>query len=285
MSAPLPIDTATVDVIVVTHQSADWIVDCLSSVPDVVGRRRVRLSVVDSASDDDTVDRALDQGRVDLIARVDNRGFASAVNRGMALTDGEYVLLLNPDATLGVDALTRLVERLDREPDLAAAAPALVDGRGRTQPVAQAQPSLRGELARTFQWIGRRLGLRRPDELAADEAPGWLSGACLCLRREAWRRVGPFDAGYFLYFEETDWCRRALARGYRLALVEDALAVHAGGASSAGDARRSELARRLFVRSRRRFFTRHHGLLRAAAVEVLHGLRARLDRLRGRAAR
>lgn len=280
MNRPDLDDDGTLDVIVVTYHSRDWIADCLDSIPRAVGGRRTRVLVVDSASADDTVERVVAHGGAEVLVCPENRGFAAAVNRGMAVTRGVYSLLLNPDASLGVAALERLVERLDREPGLAAVAPATIDGRGTAQPVAQAQPTLGGELARTFAVFGRQLGLRRPDQLGPHEPPGWLSGACLLLRRAAWRRVGPFDAGYFLYFEETDWCRRALHKGYSLAVVEEALAVHAGGASSAGDALRSALARRRFAESRRRFFRRHHGPWRALGVDLLHVLRGLVDRSR-----
>ncbi|MEO0649674.1 MAG: glycosyltransferase family 2 protein [Planctomycetota bacterium] len=277
-----PSDEA-IDVLIVTYQSERWLGACLESIPSRVDELPVRVLVVDSASDDGTLAVAATHPHVDLLALTENRGFAYAINRGMAATAGRYCLFLNPDAALGVDTLTRLVRRVRSQPDLAGVVPEVVDGLGRAQVVAQARPTLRGEIARRAERIARPLGWRRPDELREGQRPDWVTGACFMTTREAWRTVGPFDAGYFLYFAETDWCLRAAGQGLKVEVVEGALAVHVGGASSTGDRQRS-LARSYFRRSRRRFFQRHDGHLTAFLVDALHGLMDGLESLRRRGA-
>jgi GT2 family glycosyltransferase len=81
-----------------------------------------------------------------------------------------------------------------------------------------------------------------------------LSGALLAFRRETFERVGPWDEGYFLYFEETDWLRRAAAAGLRLAQVPRARVEHLWGHSADPVATGAH-----FARSRRRFFVSRYG--------------------------
>ncbi|MHC4894656.1 MAG: glycosyltransferase family 2 protein [Planctomycetota bacterium] len=270
-------ERATVDVVIVTYQSAELIEACLDSVPQTLLGSKVNKIVVDSASEDGTRQLVASRDDCELIALSENRGFAQGVNRGLAASQARFVLLLNPDAELGVGALQAMVRRLEADPGLAAVAPIQINERGEPQTVAQAQPTVRGELARTFEVAARPFGWTRPDELEESDEPGWLSGACLLLSREALLKVGPLDGGYFLYFEETDWCRRAIQKGYRLAVERTALVLHVGGASSIG-AQQKRLSRQRFERSRRRFFIRHHGRWRAFCVEVLHLLRRFYER-------
>ncbi len=87
-----------------------------------------------------------------------------------------------------------------------------------------------------------------------------IAGALLVLRREVWERVGPFDEGYFLFWEDDDWCRRGASLGLRAFYCAEATATHLGGASSA---LRQDLDI-LYLESLHRYVRKHHG--RAAAV-------------------
>jgi GT2 family glycosyltransferase len=90
----------------------------------------------------------------------------------------------------------------------------------------------------------------------------WLSGACLVVRQEALAHVGLLDTGFFMYFEETDWCRRLAKAGYSGWLVPDAEIIHLGGQSVGG--RRSTAPfwgnhPVYWVRSRRYYMRKHFG--------------------------
>ncbi|MHA3704366.1 glycosyltransferase [Jatrophihabitans sp. YIM 134969] len=160
-----------------------------------------------------------------------NLGFAAGVNRGLArLGGGRDVLLLNPDARLAPGAFDRLQAAFDGADRLAAVAPHLTDVDGAPQRVAWPYPSP-GRMWREALGFASR----------APGGPTFVVGAVLLLRAEALADVGPLDERYFLYAEEADWQRRALARGWHSAVVAEASAVHVGGGTSGGPGRQQAL--------------------------------------------
>ncbi|MFM8558862.1 MAG: glycosyltransferase family 2 protein, partial [bacterium] len=100
--------------------------------------------------------------------------------------------------------------------------------------------------------------LDRLDEVA------WASGAALLVPRRAWADVGGLDDGFFMYREEVDWCRRARARGWRVRYVPSATFTHTGQHASKGSGGRTYLHN---LRSRVRYFRKHHGALAAVVAK------------------
>jgi len=195
--------------------------------------------VIDNASSDHTVELARAFPEAQVIANRQNRGFAAAVNQGIGSTNAEFILLLNPDVQLltSVDALVLA----SRQYGLAAGK--LIDSNLRPQlgfnlrrlptPV-----SLIFELCginrlwpdnpvnRRYRCLDRDLDLPGPVE----QPPG----AFLMTRRDVWERLGGFDERFRpIWFEDVDYCRRALDAGYRIEYVPSVLAIHAGGHSVA----------------------------------------------------
>lgn len=165
-----------------------------------------------------------------LLAMEENAGFGAGVNAGAAAAfagGATDILVLNPDARIDRESIARLgtAAQADR---LTIASPVVKDPTGRV-------------------WFG---GLdlylddgtirapRRRSEHPGSAHVEWLSGACLWITREAWAVVGGFDDEYFLYWEDVDLSRRAAARGVRLAVVTDAVAIHdEGGTQRSRDQR------------------------------------------------
>ena len=160
-----------------------------------------------------------------------NLGFAAGVNRGCALLAPELdVLILNPDAVLSLVGAQRLHQQLLAEPAVAVLSPLLVGPQGSPQRVRWPFPTP-ARLWLEAVGLGR-LNVRHHD---------WVVGACLMLRREALRQVGPFDERFFLYQEETDWQRRALQHGWRVRVDETVTVQHVGAGTSTDAFRRDAL--------------------------------------------
>jgi N-acetylglucosaminyl-diphospho-decaprenol L-rhamnosyltransferase len=201
---------------------------------------------------------------VERIDPGENLGYAGGVNLGMARSRSELVVLMNPDVIVLPGCLPALVEALVA--GAAVAGPRFYWDRGRRllQPPAELR-TRREELLRLLAgksagWAARarrrwRRHARRHWE-AREPLPSLsLSGSLLALRRSAWETVGPFDEGYRLYFEETDWLLRARRKGLAGRYVPAAEAVHLYGQS----ARREPQAEAWFEASARRFRRRHYG--------------------------
>ena len=157
-----------------------------------------------------------------------NRGFARAVNEGVRLSQGRWVLLLNPDVTVPagfLDAVLALANRLDRdEPQTGIVGLGLRNDDSSRQPSTGPLPTLLGTLARLLvprPW--RKYHLVPPPGGAA--VP-WATGCCLLVRREVLKDVGGLDADYFLYYEDVDLCHRALAHGWEVRYEPRLQAVH-----------------------------------------------------------
>ena len=175
--------------------------------------------------------------RVMWIDNGDNRGFAAAVNQGVAATDSPFVLLLNPDCELvtGLGDLVRAVQ----EPGVAGAGGLLVDLDGFPQSGFFAR-SLPTPAALAFEALGlnrlwpsnpanRRYRMLGMDPLAARdiEQP---AGAFLLLKRSCLESLGGMDEGFRpVWFEDVDLCKRLLDAGYRMRYVPAVVARHAGG--------------------------------------------------------
>jgi GT2 family glycosyltransferase len=169
---------------------------------------------------------------VELLRLAENGGYAAGMNAGLLRLRErgcDRVLLLNNDARLAPGALRRLAEAL-ADPRLAAVAPVVLRARdGRIES--------RGAVFDPRWGRQRLVGYGEPAESREGVAPATsLPGAAWMLSVAAYDRVGPLDEAYFHFFEDADWCARARAAGYGLAVVHGARAVHAGsltlGASS-----------------------------------------------------
>jgi GT2 family glycosyltransferase len=196
--------------------------------------------IVDNASRDGTAQRVRDHAPwAELVELPRNRGFAAGCNLGIGrLRDPDLIVLLNPDVEVPPGFLTRL-DTLDWPADMAARGPAIVDPNGVLEQSARGFPRARtGVLGRTSLlarvWPESRL-LR--DDLRADPDSGsrqvdWVSGACLIVPAEMFRSVGLLDEGYFMYWEDADWCHRAHGRGYSVIYDPALRVIHHQGSSS-----------------------------------------------------
>ena len=184
--------------------------------------------VVDNGSTDGTP-RHLRAAHSDVavLALAENRGFAGAVNAGIARAAGEYVALLNNDMELDPDWLAELVAALDADPAAGSAASKLRMLR---------EPDVLDGAGDLVTWYGAtwRRGHGELDRGQYDE-PGVVASPCAgaaLYRRRALEEVGSFDERFFAYLEDADWGLRAQLAGWRCRWVPSAVAYHLGGATT-----------------------------------------------------
>ena len=221
-----------ISAIVVTHNSEAEVGGCLDAL-----RGCGQTLVVDNASSDGTVAQATRRSWVEVIANPDNRGFAAAVNQGARVALGRYLLILNPDAVLttSCDDLMAACE----ESGIAAGCLTEDDG---TAQVVFAVRRLPTVASLTFECLGLNaiwprnpvnvryrcldLDLSRPCRV---EQP---AGAFLMVRRDVFRTLGGFDEQFWpIWYEDVDFCHRALTSGYSIEYRPAARARHSGGHS------------------------------------------------------
>lgn len=221
--------------VVVTHQSAATIDDCLSRLRAADAVSQIR--VVDNGSRDDTLAvvqrHAAADPRVHFIANPDNPGFAVACNQGARDSDAPWLAFVNPDCLPEADALARLRAHADSMAGEALLGADLVDEAGvRDGAARRSDPDfaamLRGPLRVR---AGRALDVP-PDDTRVLQQVEAVSGALMLLPRVLFDRIGGFDEGYRLHVEDLDLCRRAREAGAVVAVANDVRVVHVRGVSS-----------------------------------------------------
>lgn len=264
---------AGVHTVVVNYRTAGLTVDCLRSLaPEFRSDSGLRVTVVDGGSGDDSADRIAAAIRAegweawcDLLPLEENRGFSAGNNAALRSILGTtdppaYVWLLNPDTVVRPGACSALRDFLDARPTVGIAGSRLEDPDGSPQRSAFRFPSLAGEFEGGVRFGPVTKLLRRhvvaPPVRNEAHPTDWVSGASLMIRREVFDAIGLLDEGYFLYYEETDFCLRARRAGWPCWYLPSSRVVHLVGRSTGSSpARVSEF----MLRSRRRYLTRSHG--------------------------
>jgi N-acetylglucosaminyl-diphospho-decaprenol L-rhamnosyltransferase len=273
-------------VVIVNYRTADLAVQAVESVEaqrDLLGGGRVFL--VDNASGDGSDLRLAEviasrdwSPWVELLPQPLNGGFSYGNNRGFdrirALGDfgRANLLLLNPDAQLLPGCLASALALLNRQPQAGIVSVPISDGHGVIESSAHQWPSPLSELvSQAHLGLLSKLLSRHdvsPARPAGDFSCDWVSGAFFLIRAEAAAQVGNMDEGYFLYFEEVDYCRQAVNAGWQVWMADGPGVVHFMG-SSTGIAEAAKPRAAYWYDSRRRFLQRHYGTGGLIAADVL----------------
>lgn len=282
MECVKPLSTAPrVAVVSVSFHSGDAVTALAESIPDSC-HSAVEFVVVDNVPGGDAdLRRQLKGFAARIVECPTNPGYGGGINAGVrALSESiEWILVVNPDVILDPESIDRLLETGDRDPAIGSVGPRIRDRSGATYPSARALPSLTvgvghallGDLIPGNPWTKR---YHRDTEYESERDAGWLSGACVLVRRDAFDAIDGFDDGFFMYFEDVDLGYRLGQRGWRNVFVPSATVEHEGGHSTRNHSSRMIAAHH---RSARRWIAkRYPGLLwwpvRAA---ITAGLRIR----------
>ncbi|MFB3882494.1 MAG: glycosyltransferase family 2 protein [Armatimonadota bacterium] len=237
--------------------------EALRSVTESIPGLDLEVIVLDNASQDGSADMVRRQfPQVALIENRENAGFARGYNAAARRSTGRYLLVLNPDTIVHRGALGRLVEFMDAHPEAGAVGPRLLNSDGTLQFSCRRFPRPAAAMLRNT-FLGRlvpgnrftRDYLMQDWDHSSQRQVDWVSGAAICIRREAWEQTGGFDEGYFMYAEDMDWCLRAEQAGWRVYYLPDAVITHRIGRSS--DQRPLAMVIQ-FHRSAARFYWKHY---------------------------
>jgi N-acetylglucosaminyl-diphospho-decaprenol L-rhamnosyltransferase len=213
---------------------------------------------------------------VKLIAASRNGGLSYGINRALLVLFSEaeppdYIWNINPDALPEPGAARALVTALEEDPSVGIVGSQVLTMDGQVVGGAFRPLSLAAELG----WLGRLPPLRsllsryevHPDPHAVSCEVAWVPGCSMLIRRQVFSDIGLFDEGFFLYFEESDFCQRARRAGWRIRYCTEGPVRHEGSASTG----MNDVFRRMpryWFDSRRRYYRKHHGLLYATLCEA-----------------
>ena len=227
-----------VSVCIVTLNASKYLHHCLTLLEQSQGAEVEQIIVVDNRSNDNTVKMIHEKhSSVTLIQNNRNEGYTIPMNRAMKEADGEYLLILNPDAFVKPKAVAALANFLDLHPEVGIAGPKVLNVDGTFQ------KSCRRGVARPWNVISYFTGLaaRFPDnskytgyhlshldENILNEVDG-VSGSCMMIRRNLIDKIDCFDERFFAYQEDSDYCFRAKAAGWKIYYVPEAEVIHDAG--------------------------------------------------------
>jgi len=241
-------------VVIVNYNDCGHLAACLSSLQKAVSRLSAEVILVDNHSEDESLSLVRTAFPwVKLVENKENMGYPKANNIGFGHSRGEYCLFLNTDTVMPETGLADLLARFRGRPEVGAVGPALVREDGRFQVSFGRSVSFFSEILQKLilnPFYRTRLRASRKEREV-----GWLSGACLLVRRRAVEEAGPFDETFFLYFEDIDLCRRISAEGFKILFFPAVRVIHAGGASTSARRWRSRLEYR---RSQLRYYAKHN---------------------------
>ena len=226
-------------VVIVSWNTVSLLRRCLETLKAEVEDIDCEVFVVDNASCDCSASMvAAEHPWVKLIANDTNYGFARGNNQAIRQAKGDYVLLLNPDTEVLPGAIHTLMEFLDATPSAGVVAPQLLNFDLSTQRSCRQFPTFAGMfyeligLSRLFPQSSvfrqyKMLDWEHDDVREVDQP----EGACLLVRHSVIDAVGLLDEGYFMLFEEVDWCYRIKEHGYQIWFTPEAKIIHHYGQS------------------------------------------------------
>lgn len=275
-------------VVILNYRTPELALEAARSVTPQLGADDA-VVIVDNQSGDGSLERiaqgldARGLSAVRLVQSPENGGFSAGNNLGIRAVLGRAYLLLNSDATLRPHALERLWRVLEDDPDAGLVSPQLLSPGGAVQPNRFRRHTPVSELllaARTspVQRLLDRWTVAVPPEEPPSVDFDWTSFAAVLIRREVIEQVGLLDEGFFMYFEDVDFCLRARAAGWRIRHEPQAAAVHLHAASSQLEAVTAARRRRpsYYYAARRRYFSKTLGpgghLLANTLWTIGHGI-------------
>ena len=257
------LSTRDISVIIVNYNTSSLLKQCVQAAQDNLQGLSYEIIVVDNASSDGSAGMIREEfPEVSLIENNENLGFACANNRGIQVSKGRYILLLNSDAFLKGLAPAKMVTFLDQNPEAGIAGANLFFPDGQPQLCYGPLPTLRSDITSLLGLDKLTFRMAQVKPLTHSIETGVVSGACMMARREMLDEIGLLDEDYYMYSEEVDLCYRAHQAGWKVVHLPQAQAIHVGGGSSGPTARRMLM----LYQGKLKYYAKHYGPLREKSL-------------------
>ena len=263
-----------VSFVIVNWNTRDYSVQCIRSLYDHLGYMEFEILFVDNGSDDGSVEAIAAQfPDVNVVSLPENVGFAKGVNIGVRECTGDYICLLNSDVEMIDESFKDIYENFRENKKVGICGPKLLFENLEMQYSCKRYPSLWIEFCTSsgLNKLFPKSGIFASNHMTEFDHDQMkevdsLVGACLLVRRDVFREVGLLDESFFMYGEETDFCRRAKMAGWKILFDPSARIIHYGGVSSDRDPDRFV---KEYHRSAIYFWKKNYGPLRLLLFSVM----------------
>ncbi|MBI1864028.1 glycosyltransferase [Candidatus Woesebacteria bacterium] len=257
--------------------------NCLNSILESKSRTITEIIVVDN-DEEETIQKELltKFPKIKYIKSKGNIGYGAAINLGVTNSKGDYILVLNSDTKILAQTINILIQELENSHQAGILAPKLLNNnREEYEQLGSSELTpLRAIFSLSFlnkilpsnpisrSYFKKPIKDKKPYEV--DVVPG----SAMAIRRKAFEEINGFDSNFFLYFEESDFCKRIKEKGWKIFIVPNSKLIHIWE----GNTPRTKKIKKIFEGSRYYYFKKHYGVLNALIVEIFarfskwHGL-------------
>lgn len=220
-------------IIILNYHSAGLVKQCVRGIVNNITDINYEIIVVDNASHDNVIKLNTMFPQVKFIILEKNNGFAAGNNAGLKVAQGKYVLILNPDIAVLKGSIEKMVNFLNQNIEVGMAVPQLLNPDHSIQYSVMRFPkwwlplfrrTFLGSSKKAKKWLAWYI--MEDWDHTTSRRIDWALGACMMVRAEALMQVGLLDEKYFLYVEDTDWCRRFWQNNWKISYVADAQLIH-----------------------------------------------------------
>lgn len=228
-----------ISIVIVSWNVRELLKKCLASIFKYGKGLSLEIIVIDNASSDNTTEMIKKEfPQVALIANRENMGFASANNQGVLKTNGDFILVLNPDTEILEDGLQKMLEFMEKNYQIGIAGCKHLNPDWTIQPSVRRFPTFWAlffiftKIAKVFPSIPSVYDyLARGFNYKIAQPVDQVAGSFLFIRRKTIDEIGLFDENFFLWFEEVDLCKRAKDAGWQVWYTPEGEIIHHGGQS------------------------------------------------------
>ncbi|NET00664.1 MAG: glycosyltransferase family 2 protein [Sphaerospermopsis sp. SIO1G1] len=238
-----------ISIILVNYNGSDILPTCLDSLNKFINKDKCEIIIVDNASEDLSPEFVEENfPHIQLIRLPTNLGFGSGNNAGTKIAKGEFLFFLNTDTIITSNILPHLINLMERNPEVGIIGPKLLFPNGNFQISISPQISIQGEIEakklHSYAQSQTQLNILEQD-FQHNQEVDIVVGAALFIRADLFNSLGGFDENFFMYFEESDLCKRAKEQGYKVLYTPEVSLIHVRGHSV------SKVANKMAVEYRR----------------------------------
>ncbi len=263
-----------VSIIIVNWNTKDLLLNCIESLYNETHNATMEIIVVDNGSKDGSpVAVKSKYPQIKIICNNENLGFAKANNIGIAESVGRFVCLVNSDIKALDEVVDRLVEYMDQHTEIGAIGPKTVNDDMSIRVNTRRFPTLWNTICETFflteifpnnkLFRGRTMTWFSHEETMNVDV---LSGCFLMVRREVVEKVGTLDDRFFIYGEDTDWCKRMHINNWQVVFFAETKAIHYAGASSSAAPIRFLIE---LTKADLQYWKKHHNIFKYSLYQLI----------------
>ncbi len=216
--------------IIVEYHSIDEIIHCVASIKKHL---KIPSEIIVSSNScykkqrQKEIEQTL--SNVHWLFNKQNGGFAYAMNEGLKVAQGEYLIIMNSDCTF-ISDINNMIDFMDKHPEIGAIAPQMRDEEGNIQDTARPYVTLPRYLWRQIKrTIGNKTCILDKDmNYHQTQTVDWLIGAFIMVSRDAYKTTQGLDSNFFMYAEDLDWCTRIREAGFEIVYFPKTVIIYKG---------------------------------------------------------